>query len=226
MVTKENGNAIKFLIMFLFLLGILFVVVPPLQQAMFIYLFIGIISLIVYSRAEAQGELIGISYRGFWRSTVWAVLLAGVFYFGIKITPFSFGIPILPNTIADQLRFFVVVVVAPAIESLFVQGALFGYVRTVIPGKKDLWTAIIIQAVFFAILHTSAYVIGFYNYPDLLSGFSAVSKNIGAFLSAFLFALLSGWFVTLNGIRNLWFVIIFHSLLNLIIYTTLTVGFI
>ena len=56
-------------------------------------------------------------------------------------------------------------------------------------------------------------------YPGFTEGMSAVSANISGFIVAFLFALIAGWFVTRDGIKNLVFAGVFHLGLNLIAYS-------
>ena len=119
------------------------------------------------------------------------------------------------------MLFFLVVIVAPIVETIFFQGALYAYVsnfdRTKNKSKK--WRAIIIQAFGFSLFHLGAYVSGFYTYPGFTEGMTAITANISAFIVAFLFALLAGWFMTRDGVRNLVFVGVFHLGLNLIAYS-------
>ena len=225
-VKSENNNVIRLIFALAFLLAFLFVINPLTRTALGIYLFFLVVSYLVYSSSVYQNVLIGLSKRNIGRSLIWAAILGGSFYILTKFFPgFSLGLPILPNAISDQLKFFIVVGVAPIVETIMFQGALFAYVREFNPSKSRMLWAVIIQAFAFALFHIGAYVSGFYTYPTFTEGLSAIGANISSFIAAFAFAFLAGIFVIRDGIKNLAFVAVFHFILNLIIFTNLTVIF-
>lgn len=218
---KDLNNTISFGVGFLFILLFLYVLNPISRDAVGIYILFSIVAIFIYSRPEIRRYLIGMNGETFGKSMFWAIGLGAVYYLSTNfISGFSLGLPLLPNAISDELRFFIIVVVAPFVETLLIQGALFGYFKSV---KSLERFALPLQALVFSLFHLSAYVSGLYNYPDFTSGLSAISANFSSFFSAFIFALIAGAFVDRKPIRNLWFVIIFHLILNLIIYTSLTV---
>lgn len=214
---KEIKNIVTFTIGSLILLLLIFVAIPPSQGAMGVYLFGLIIALVVYNNKTLQNDLFGISFKGnkLIKSIVYGIIFGAVFLLATALVPgLSLGLPLLPNAISDNIRLFVIIFVAPIIETIIFQGAIFGYFRSITKPK----TAITIQALIFALAHIASYVTGFYAYPDFTTGLSAILANISSFFAAFLFAWLAGWFVAKDGIRNLLFVMIFHMILNSVIY--------
>jgi membrane protease YdiL (CAAX protease family) len=225
-VNPENNNVIRTIFALAFLLSFLFVINPLSRSALGIYLFFLVVSYLIYSSSVYQSFLIGLSFKNLGKSFIWAAIFGGGFYLVTKLFPgFSLGLPLLPNAISNELYFFIVIIVAPFVETIMFQGALLGYVREFNPSKSRLFWAVIIQAIVFALFHIGAYVAGFYAYPNFTEGLTAISANISAFISAFAFAFLAGLFVIKDGIRNLAFVAIFHLILNFIIFTNLTVIF-
>jgi len=217
MAFKENKTVISAIIGIAILLFLIFIIVPPSRNALGVYLFGLVIAFLVYSTKTSQKYLIGLSLTGIkaGRSLLFGIIFGAGFLLATALIPgLSLGYPILPNAISDQVRFFIVTIVAPIAETIIIQGAIFGFLK----GLVSTRTAIILQALIFAIAHIAAYVTGFYSYPDFATGFGAVFANISAFFAAFLFALLAGWFVSKDGIKNLLFVIIFHAILNIVIY--------
>lgn len=205
-----------------FVLAFLWVVNPPARSAVGINLvFLGI-SFLVYRAKEYQDDLIGINKENILPSIGYGIVFTFFFFLITLVVPgMSIGFPSLPASISDQLKFFLVVVVAPITETIFFQGALYAYISNfdVSKNKAKKWRAIIIQALGFSAFHISAYVSGFYMYPGFTEGMTALSANISGFIVAFLFALIAGWFVTRDGIKNLVFVGVFHLGLNAIAYS-------
>lgn len=223
---EEIKNTIKISVAILFLLAFLYVVNPPAQAPLAIYIIFIIVAIAIYSLKQFQSSLIGFSSNRIGTSVVLAIFLGGIYYFATKLIPgFSLGLPLLPQAISDTLKFFIVVIVAPIVETIVFQGALLGYVRSFNNSRRQLVIAIVIQAAVFSTFHLAAYISGFYSLPSFVEGLSAISANLSAFLAAFLFALIAGIVVVNNGIRNLTFVAILHLILNLIVYTSLSVVF-
>lgn len=219
---KAIKNTINLGVGFLFILGLFFTINPPTREPLGIYIAILVIGLTVYVLKQYRSFLIGFSGKNITASLVFAVLLGGGYYLATRLIPgFSLGLPLLPNAISDQLKFFIVVIVAPFVETIAIQGALLGYLQSI----TNKTVAVVGQALVFSVFHLAAYIAGFYSLPNLGVGLSAVSANLSGFLAAFIFALIAGIVVMMNGIKNLWFVAIFHLILNLIIYTSLSVVF-
>lgn len=221
-VLKHNLNVRNIIIGMAFLLAFLWVINPLARSAVGINLVFLSIAFLVYRAKEYQDDLIGVSKKNIWSSVGYGVVFTFLFFLVTLVVPgMSLGFPVLPASISDTLKFFLVVIVAPIVETIFFQGSLYAYVSNFdgTIDKRKKWRAILIQAVGFSIFHLGAYVAGFYMYPGFTEGMSAVMANISGFIVAFLFALLAGWFVTRDGVKNLVFVGVFHLGLNLIAYS-------
>lgn len=209
----------------MFLLLVLVATQPPeIKNALFIYIAFFAVTAFTYLFAPFKSNLIGLEIKGL--SALRSVLYGATFGFGFwvitRLVPgASIGLPLLPGAISDQLRFFVIVFLAPIAEELVFRGAILGFFRK----KKNLTYAIVISSLLFSLAHLGAYVSGIYNYPTFVEGLSAFNANIGAFLAAFTFGAISAWFVSKNGIKNLLFSMVFHALLNLIVFANLSVIF-
>jgi membrane protease YdiL (CAAX protease family) len=222
MIKQENKAVRVIIIAMAFLLSFLFVVNPLSQSIISVYIIFLIIAFWIYSMKEYQLELIGISTKTLGRSLIWGLSIGGLFYLATKLVQgLSFGLPLLPNAISDQLKLFIIVLVAPIVEEIFFRGSLLAYLRDTLPTKKNIWMAIIVQAVIFSIFHLGAYITGFYSLPSINVGLMAINSNISAFISAGLFGMIAG--IIAVKTKNLLSTIILHSLINLIIYTTLSV---
>lgn len=155
-----------------------------------------------------------------------AVLGLGFFLFTRLVPGASIGLPLLPGAISDQLRYIVVAYVAPVAEEIFFRGALLGYFLLVF-GKNKKVRVIVLQAFLFAVAHISAYITGFYNYPNIVQGLDAVTANLASFSFPFIFGLIAGWAVLRNNNGkvnkgNLVVSILTHSVINHIVYLALT----
>ena len=224
MTQKENGNVIKLIIGLGTLLLFLYIINPPFREASGIYLIMLGLTWLIYSSKVYQDELIGINKRNLGKSFFWAFLIGVGFYVLSSLVPgLSLGLPTLPGAVSDGLKFFTVVFVASIAEELFFRGGLLGYIKKFSPSKRQIWLAIIIQAVAFSLFHLGAYISGLYAYPDFATALTAINANISSFIVAFIFGILSGYIVSRDGIRNLVFSIILHIIFNFIIYTKLVV---
>jgi len=221
-ILKHNLIVRNVIIGMAFILTFLWVINPPARSAVGINLIFLAVSFLVYRAREYQDDLIGIETSNILPSVGYGILFTFFFFLVTLVVPgMSIGVPSLPASISDSLKFFLVVMVAPIAETIFFQGALYAYISnfdgTMTKSKK--WRAIIIQALGFSIFHVGAYVSGFYMYPGFTEGMSAISANISGFIVAFLFALIAGWFMTTDGVKNLVFVGVFHLGLNLVAYS-------
>jgi len=187
-----------------------------------VYIGMLVISITIYNQKQFQPHLIGLGRKNLGRSLFFAFLLAGIFFLITRLIPgFSIGLPRVPQTIAQDLRNFIVLYFAPVIESVF-QVVMYAVLRTI----TSVRNAILGQGALFSTAHTAAYVTGFYNYPSFTEGLSAVSANLGAFVAAFIFAIVGMFILLKPKIRNSVFLMVFHFLLNLIILATLTILFV
>jgi len=221
-ILKENLTVRIIIIGMAFVLAFLWVINPPARSAVGINLVFLAIAFFVYRGGEYQDDLIGVHGNNILPSIGYGVIFTALFFLITLVVPgMSIGFPSLPASISDSLKFFLVVLVAPIVETIFFQGALYAWVSNFDQSKdkKRKWIAIIVQAFGFSLFHLGAYVSGFYMYPGFTEGMSAVMANISGFIVAFLFALIAGWFMTKDGVKNLVFVMIFHMGLNLISYS-------
>ena len=221
-VLEHNLVARNVIIGMAFVLAFLWVINPPARSAVGINLVFLAIAFVVYTAREYQDDLIGITKGNILPSIGYGIVFTFFFFLITLVVPgMSLGFPSLPASIGDNLKFFLVVIVAPVTESLFFCGALYAWFSNFdnTPSKKKKWVAIILTALLFSLWHISAYISGIYLYPDFVSGMSAFMANISAFIVAFLFMLITGWFITRDGIKNLVFGIIFHMGLNLIAFS-------
>ena len=227
-MTSDNLAVRNVLIGYSFVLAFIWVINPLARGAVAINLVFAAIAFLVYCAPEYQDDLVGIKKSTNITAILYGVLFTFLFFIVTLLVPgMSLGFPTVPASIADSLKFFLVVLVAPVIESIFFQGALYAYINNLdkTPTPREKWRAIIIQALAFSLFHLGAYIVGFYQYPDFAAGLGAVWANISSFIVAFAFALIAGWMVTKNNIRNLLFAIVFHLGLNLVAYVINTVKF-
>lgn len=219
---NENSTVSVIIIGMAFILAFLWVINPDSRSAVGINLVFLVISFVVYRAGDYQDDLIGIGKKNLWASIGYGVVFTFAFFLITLVVPgMSIGYPSLPASISDQLKWFLVVFVAPIVETIFFQGALYAYISNFdgTISKKKKWRAILIQALGFSLFHLGAYVAGFYQYPGFTEGMTAVLANTSGFIVAFAFALIAGWWVTRDGVKNLAFVWIFHTGLNFISYS-------
>ena len=202
---------------------------PPAREAVGINLLLTFVGgILVYGAFEYRDDAVGIRRDNLFASIGWGILFTGIFLLVTLFVPgMSIGLPTLPASISDELRFVLVVLVAPIVETIFFQGALIAFLSNLEDTKKvkkettqkTRWMAIIVHALLFSSFHVGAYISGFYQYPGFTEGLTAISANISSFFVAFLFAMFAGWFVTKKKVKNLIFAMVFHMGLNLIAYS-------
>ena len=227
-IEKHNLTVRTVIIGMAIILAFLAVVNPETRGAVFINLTFLMIAFFVFNAPEYQDDLVGIKRKNILSSALLGALFVVGFFILTKIVPgLSLGYPTLPQQISDSLEAFFVILVAPIVEEIFFRGAVMAYFSNfdTTKKKKKIWIAIIVQAFLFSIFHVGAYIAGWYTYPDLIAGFTAINANLSAFITAFIFGILSGYFVTRNKVRNLIFSIIAHMGLNLIAYSLAIVVF-
>lgn len=222
MARKENSNTLNFILALSILLAMIWIVNPLVRDTLGIYLVLLGISYMAYASIELQNNLTGISSKNLSKSIIWSGILGVGFFLGTAFIPgLSIGLPLLPQSISDTMQKFLIIFIAPIVETLFFQGFVFGFLKKYSP--RNIYFAITGQAILFASAHLLAYVGGFYNYPSFVSVLSGINANLASFISAFAFAWLAGFFVSRDGIKNLTFVMIFHAILNAIIFVGLTI---
>src|SRR3990167_810541 len=156
----------------MFLLALIYITIPPVQQAMGVYLFIGIISLVVYNFTSTKDDVVGISFKdskkqaGLFKSAFYGIIYAGAFFIVVQFVPgASIGIPNLPQSITNEIRLFVLFFIAPIFETVL-QASFLGYLKELnFISKKRALFLVFLSGLFMATLHLSAYIAGFYNYP-------------------------------------------------------------
>jgi len=174
------------------------------------------VSFVIYSSRVYQPDLVGLSKSNLFKSIVWAMILGGVFFITTKIAPqLSIGLPRISLSIGDTLYMVVVLFFAPVVESIF-QASTYGIISSF--SSKN--SALIGQALIFSVAHVAAYITGFYNYPSLVQGMTAINANLASFIAVFIFAYIGMMFTLKFKINNLAFLIVFHFLVNLVIYTS------
>lgn len=222
-IKKYIGDtAINFGILFGVVLVLLWIINPPGRPAVGINIVLLLMFIAIYSIKAYDDDKIPLKLRlnDIGIAFAFGFLLTSCFFIITSFIPgLSIGIPVLPNSISGELQFFLVVIVAPIVETLFFQGAVFAYFLNFNPSKKLKWLIIIVQALIFALAHLGAYVAGFYAYPGWVEGFSALGDNISAFITAFVFALIAGGIASKKGIENLLVAMLFHLGMNLISYS-------
>lgn len=202
------------------LLAFLGAIIPTIRGAVFINLMFLGIAWLVYGGQEYQGELSNFKSKGAVISIFYGFVATILFFIATRFIPgLSLAFPSLPNAIADSLRFFLVVVVAPPAEEIFFRGTLLAFFRQIFPRSKHI--PVWLQAIAFSLFHLGAYIVGFYQLPDLITGLGAFYANISVFIVAITFGLISGYVITYgkNTKKNLWFSTIFHFGLNAISYS-------
>ena len=227
-VKEDNKLVVNLLIFLLAIDVLLYVVYPPLRTATGIYGFLVVVCLGIYTNGTFQNYLIGIK-----KSNLFKVILIGAgFGLAFVILPrfipgMSMGVPLLPATVGDNLKWVVICLFAPIIEEVLTRGALLGLVKYMEReggiGTFELWAAIIIQAIFFTMLHATSYAAGWYEAPTWMGAFGTLSAVSASLLAAFIFGIVAGWFVTRDGIENLGVSIVAHYIVNQILFVQMSV---
>jgi len=222
-VKRKFKNVIRLSFTLMIILALLIAGNESLLSLLIVYIvFLGISILAYTSKTSFRKDLIRLKFdKSLWVSVSFAVVLGIGFYFATRFIPFfQIGLPLTPGSISSTLRGWIINVFAPIIESVFLQSVVYAVWKSF-----HAKTALIGQAIVFAFAHVAAYVSGFYSYPNFTEGFSAVYANLGGFIAAFTFALLAMFITLRKRINNLAFTILFHAVLNFIIFTTLVVIF-
>lgn len=221
---KALKITINLLFLSLILLGILIAGNFSLASLLLVYIGMLGISVLAYKSNQYKEKLIYLRLEklSLTRSILWAGAIAIVFFLATRLVPgFSLGLPLLPQAISDTVRNIIVLGFAPIVESIFFQSVIFAVLFVTFSSKRIAFWG---QAVLFSVAHVSAYVTGFYNYPSFAQGLSSITANLGAFISAFVFAVIVMAVTLRKRVNNLAFTIFFHAFINLIIQLTLTIA--
>ncbi len=229
---KALGFTSLAIIVVLVLLSLLIAGNNSLLQTLAVYIVFLLVAVLIYRSPMLKPYLLTINKDNLGFSVALAVGISGAFYLLTRIIPgFSIGLPNLPQSIGSQVRQVVIFGFAPFIESIFFQSIVFALLLFIgleyLNMKKGtaISFALFGQAIIFALSHVAAYISGFYNYPDFVSGVGAFQANIGSFIAAFTFAVIAQSLTLWKKVNNLVFTIIFHALLNIIIFVALSLIF-
>lgn len=203
----------------------------PLVYGSALYAFLGVISLGFWTNGAMQDYFFGIekSYRTFLWMVVGGVI--GVGFLSLSYFGLAMGVPLLPASIGTNFRAFIILYAAPIFEDSL-RFALFGFILYITRkcnksscsiDRKYIWLGIFIQAIFFTILHFVAYSQNFYTLPSFYEGLLGLSAISASLITAFLFAVVTGWFASLNGVKNYAGVIVTHAVINGFLFTKATV---
>lgn len=220
---KTKRNVIIIATAFLFVLAFIASVSPSSQRVMFIYGMFAVIPIAIYAVKDLNKNAFGIGKKKSGQAVIFGVIALLSFYFGTLLIPgFSLGFPTLPHAVSDELRWFVVNIVAPVMETIFFFGGMFALFFFFPFFRRNKILAIFLLSIIFAMYHLGAYIIGFENLPSIELAFAVFLQNLSPFLAAFLFAFITG-VVLVYFIPNLLFAIVFH-LVNILIFYKQAVG--
>lgn len=220
---RENSLKIVVTLLIATLISIVILIAgnQSLLSLLSVYIAMILVSIFAYTTKDSlKSYLFGLPQKNLAKSILWGVGVGGLFYLVAKITGLSIGLPNLPQSIGDTVRNVIILGFAPIIESVFFQSVVYAFIYSRTKSEK---TALFGQAGLFSVAHVSAYISGFYNYPSFTEGLSAFYMNIGAFVSAFLFAIIAMYILNKPKIRNLAFPIVFHFIMNLVLAFLLSV---
>jgi membrane protease YdiL (CAAX protease family) len=226
LISINQDNKIVVFILFIMLLATFFLsTIPSMQIPAFLYGFLVLIGLFIYTNPVLQRYTIGIPTKGLFR----AILIGGFIGFVIIIVPkigLSIGVPFVPTSLESNLKWVIICIFAPFIEEIATRGALLGFMlylqsKNKTPSKKVLWIAIILQAVFFMIIHATAYSQGWYSAPTIGGALNQLSAVSASLISAGIFGILMGYLVTRKGINSLAVSITAHYVVNQFIFIQL-----
>lgn len=223
---KQSNKNVRYLILAIsFFLAFLFVVVPPIRSSVAIYLVFCVLSYLIYSSRDYQNDLSGLDTKGALLNGFYGFLFGIAFIILSSVIPFfSLAFPRFPGAIADSLKAVLVIGVAPPIETIFFIGAMYAFFRNM--NKDHKYIYIILVSFFFACFHLASYILGFYTLSGA-EGLTAITSNISAFITAFIFNFVAMFFGLRNGITksNIIFYWVFHTVLNVFAFGLAVITF-
>ena len=180
-----------------------------------------VVSILVYSTTILVGHLLGFGENKIFH--IFSGLIIGVLYiFVASLVPgFSIAVPQLPAQIGATLQKFIVIGVAPIVETVFFLGVLLAFLLHFGMNKH---LAIWLQAIIFSAFHLGSYIVGLYDYTAS-QGFLGFTMNISVFLSAMIFGVLSGYIVLNYRWKGLLVAMVIHAVINFFAIVRLVVMF-
>lgn len=192
METKQTeiSRAIKWVVVpSLFITFLMAFILPEFRTVGILYLVMVSFSLFVFSQRRFKEEVTGIK-KGF-SGIFYGIIVGAGFLVLSAISPaFSLLTPTLSLTIAENLRFFVLVILGPWVEEIW-RSATLAIFHDIY--KWTFWKRNIVQAMVFAALHTLVYGITLGAYDSYVQLYGAVLAIGGSLLAAFIFGLISGY---------------------------------
>lgn len=231
-ISEDNKLAVILLAATLILDIIVFIIYPnpTFRTACAIYGFLALVSISIYTNPAFQEHLYGIPKN---TKTLWSIAAGAAIGLGFVFLPrllpgFSIGIPLLPASVADNFKFIIIGVFAPVFED-FVRFSILGIVKYIRRedgiSQSELWLAILVQAMFFTAIHALAYATGFYQAPTWMQALGSLGAVSASLFAAFTFAMVTGYFVTRDGVKNIALSIAAHFVVNGLLFTALAVVF-
>ncbi len=179
-----------------------------------------VISVLAYSTSLFADKLLGIGKNKLFH--IWTGIVIGFGYIFISglIPGFSIAVPLLNLAISDNLKFLVIGIIAPVVESVAILGVLLGLLKT----KFKPLTAIILTGLIASMYHLGSYLLNLYSY-SFSQGLLGFGANISVFISAFIFFTFSGYLVNLKAYKGLLVSIVLHIVVNIFVYTKFAIIF-
>lgn len=214
---KENNLVIKiFLIPTLFVAFILTFIVEELRTVGILYMVMDAFALFIFSQKKYQEEVIGI------KSQFVAPLFVGVgtavaFLILKRLSPaFSLLTPAIALSVAENLRFFVIVILAPVAEECW-RSSVIGLIEDTYNLKKRFWITNSVQGSIFAMIHILIYGVVLGAYDSWVQVYGAVAFISGALFAAFLFGIVSGYLM--RKFQNVTPSLVSHLTINFYLYS-------
>ena len=176
----------------------------------YVYLAMGVFTYLMYFTPSIQKAVIGIP-KNIFKGMFWGIGIAVFFLILSGVFPgFSILVPAVPFSILTGVRAIVVIVIAPIMEELTFRSGLLSSLQTTY--GFSFWTANASQGTAFTGYHFLAYGIFLGALETLSDLFGATSAIFGLLFTAFLFAMIAGYFV--NKTKNISALQIAHGIIN------------
>jgi membrane protease YdiL (CAAX protease family) len=219
-ISKDNRIVVIILGILLFI-AFWISTIPSLQIAAYLYGFLILIALFFYTNPVMQNYVVGIPLKGSFKNMLIGALV-GVAILVMPKFGLGIGVPLLPGSAESSLRWVIVCLFAPVIETVAVLGALLGFVLYLERKGKltqlKIWIAIIISSLFFTFLHFTSYSMGWYSAPSAMGVLSQLSAVQASLISAFLFNMIMGFVITRKKVYSLLPAISGHYIVNQVIF--------
>jgi len=168
-------------------------VVPDLRDAGILYLIMDGYALFIFSQKKYEEEIFGV------KSEFAAPLFVGVgtgigFLILSALSPaFSLLTPTLSFSVSADVRWFIIVIMAPIIEELWRSSTLGLLEETY---RMSFLKRNTVQAIAFALLHLFVYGVAFGAYDSWIEVYGATMAIAGSLFAAFAFGWISGFMMT------------------------------